>query len=421
MKRFLTVILVLLGLIFPFACSENKPNPVNPSPIIGATFTPTGTLPTATFTFSPTPTGTLATATFTYTGTVSTATFTFTPTPTWTFIAAPPFSSNWAASAAPNGFYYNGGTLYIVEGEVAGGGNPTMFETFNTAAPAPPSAQGNIAVLGIPTPGLTPPWQGTQAVLKLPQGIAFTPAFGGWFALLDQTSGTDAILYESPYYFMGPETDYTTSYGGAPFVSPKAVVGDSLGNFYVADTGRGYVDMFGVGCACANAPYNNPPWLHRWYGPSVPVTFKRPNTLAISPSTSPLGARDHVFVGDSGYTPSKLQEYASGGTTILGSWDLIPNCVINGLAVDDAGNIYVSDTGNGGQVEEYRISPYPTVPTSTLSLVRKWGDPLSPNELYPFVPSCISLIPGAPSGLSTPSQIIVGDTGNDFIQVFTGP
>ena len=135
------------------------------------------------------------------------------------------------------------------------------------------------------------------------------------------------------------------------------------------------------------------------------MNFIKPNVVACD-------AGNNVWVGDSGASPSVLQEFSSGGVTCLGSWNLIPGCVINGLAVYNTGGgsatVYVSDRGNGGMVEAYLVQP-----PFNCNLFGMWCDPHAPHEHYPFVPSCIVLD-------MNHNQILIGDTGNDLIQVF-GP
>ncbi|HJT25223.1 MAG TPA: hypothetical protein VJ873_11655 [bacterium] len=218
----------------------------------------------------------------------------------------------------------------------------------------------------------------------------------------------------------------TEGFEDAPFNNPKCLTADTFGNFYVTDTGNGYVDEFdGGGALCQ--PLCSPGWVHRWNGPgtgySTNMTFKAPNSLA----TDNAG---NVYVGDPGpYTnggvnTSMVQVYTSGGTSLIGAFFLIPGCVVNGLAVDSAGDFFVSDTNNG-EVEEYQAlynngtpwaccgvpAPAGTVLTQA-GLVRTWGDPHSSHELLPYVPACIQFLPG--------NYVVVGDTGNDLLNVF-GP
>jgi len=307
------------------------------------------------------------------------------------------------------------------------------------------SNMSNLIVVGQATP--CPLYQPTPQIYTLthvnyPGGVAVSSPFGavvsgvnsypGEIEVLDLQSGTGggATLYvENNYVFCppaldgGPFMNNANGFGGAPFNSPKCLTADAFGNFYVADTGNGYVDEFdGGGGLCS--PLCSPAWLHRWngsgggYGPSV--QFKSPNSLACDS----LG---NVYVGDSGpyvsggVNTSMVQIYSSGGTTILGSFTLIPGCVVNGITVDNTGRFYVSDTNNG-EVEQYQIisstgvtpAPWPP-PNGTVytqvALRRAWGDPHSYHEFAPYTPSCLQFIGG---------YVVVGDSGNDFLNVFGG-
>jgi len=396
-----------LGLILVLfnACANNSSAPSAPVTVIQpvtilVTPTFTGTPPTLTLTFTPTPTGT-----------IPTFTPTFTPTRTWTPQNTPAFDNNYPTSAAPNGFNYNGNVLTVAEGEGSGSTIVSMIETYNYVGSGTLAYQAayNEAFQGVPTPNATPPWQGTPVVVTFPQALAVS---GNYWALLDNQANGGATLWMADkgtwptpdYGFGGPYGVNTNGFGGSPFNKPMAMAGDSLGNFYIADTGIGYIEMFG-GAGCCGSP----PWLHRWNGWGG-ANYIKPNTVACD-------ANDNVWVGDAGYSPSRLQALSSGGSTLLGSWDLIPGCVINGLLVDlsigGAATVYVSDSGNGGKVEVYLIQPYPNPYTpSTCNLIRTWGDPFSFHESHPFSPSCIALVGGG--------YILVGDIGNDLIQVF-GP
>ncbi len=431
MKQSLFIVLILVSLVLPLACSDNNNNPTKPPVSSGSG----GTQPAPTIS-----------------GGGITLSGVLTPTPT--------FINNYGASTSPNGIYYDGtsNVIYVMEGSPG----ITLFPSYsiNTANGVlsippygPPSAGfgGNELATGCPPvpPGVpgpqtpTPvPWSAPSTIIaQLPMGVAFTKGGGGgglfpkgWWGILDSSPGGSAVLYEggwlNNYYcstgFVCPS--WNTGYDAYAYKSPRALVADSQGNFFVADTGNDYVDEMGPG-GWQNGGVPATAWEHRWNGSTAKFPFRQPVALAID-------AYDNLFVGDSGYTPSVVAEYANGGTYLVGQWVLTTGCVINGLAVDSLnpngffvdGNanypgedIYVSDTANGGQVEEYQITG-----NYTASEVRTWGVPVgsvSPNgyhEYLPFMPSCIALIqvPGTPPG--APTQIVVGDQDNNLIQVF-GP
>jgi hypothetical protein len=284
---------------------------------------------------------------------------------------------------------------------LSGGALGNQFVT-GYPTPQPPS----------PTPGITPPWSGTTIVSNDPQGFAkATNGANTYFGMLDSTAGGSATLYEGCHGFdlnLLPITDsqyptYTNGFDGIAFSSPRAIAGDSLGHFYVADTGHGFIDEFGTGCAAGPPP--DPGWLHYWNGSSSGLPFIKPVAVVCDSS-------NNVYIGDAGYSPSIVEEWSSGGDSVIGIWALKTNCVINGMAVDNNGDIYVTDTANGGQVEEYQITP-----PSSVTPVRSWGYTSgTTTEPQPFVPSSIALIMTG----TTLDNIVVGDNGNNYLKML-GP
>ncbi|HVM31806.1 MAG TPA: hypothetical protein VMU88_01615 [bacterium] len=400
-RKSLAVMVILLAIGLPLACTtNNSSSPTTPITIGGSpTNTPSG--PTATFTPTLLPG----------------ATPTFTPT----FLPTPVFLANYDTSASPNGLYYDGTYLYVASGDPG----VTMFDKWTVSvgslSPAPiPGAtpvaysrtRGNLFVTGYPTPqpppptpGITPAWSGTTIVANLPQAYAES---GPYYGLLDSTTSGSATFW-SGCETLDPDSiaigtsqypGFTNGYDGIAFSSPKAMVGDGFGNFYVADTGNKYIEEFEGDCPSGPPPA--PDWEHYWDGSSSTKPFIKPVALACDSS-------GNVYVGDAGYSPSVVEKWASGGTTVLGMWNLAQGAVINGLAVDNNGNFYVTDTGNGGKVEEYTINS-----STSATLVRSWGGPaILPKTM---IPSSIQLIMAG----STLVNIIVGDNNNRFLLMF-GP
>lgn len=414
MKKSLFLAMLLVSLILPWACSDNNNNPTKPPAAAvgsggsgGGSGAPTATIPPVNTPFG---SGTL------------------TPTPT--------FVNNYGTSSSPNGMYYDGnGNLLVMEG-VPGITNWTGYAVNPVSGVLVGGGVGNGIAVGVPTPGVVPPWVAPVTnILQLPQGIAFNTNGTGdfcpgaplhWWAILDSSPSGSATLYEGGNYpnagFVCPSL--TAGYAGVTYSSPRAIVSDTTQPyFYVADTGNGYVDVMGLG-DWSNGGHVDIGWPHRWNGSASNYTFKKPVALAID-------AYDNLFVGDAGYTPSVVEEYSQEGTYLGGQWTLTPGCVINGLAVDSLANttgedLYVSDTANGGQVEEYQITG-----PRTLVLVRTWGvTPGTPlgnlyHEYLPFVPSCIALIQAFTNTaivgpFPPPTQIIVGDANNNLLLEF-GP
>ncbi len=392
LKKGIAILVLLTAIGLPLACTTNNTsNPTSPL----ATPTPGG--PTATFT----------------TTLVPGSTPTFTPTSIATPVFVPPA---YGESAAPNGMYYDAltSTLYVATGELKGG-DITMFEEYTVSGGTlSGGTAGNQFTSGYPTPEPAFPtptiaFSATTITSTLPQGfakamIAATP----YYAMLDSSASGAATLWEGCFGFdqgVVPygDTEYPThtdvGYGGAPLLSPRAVAGDNLGNFYVADTGNAYIDEFGA--ECVSGPPPNPAWEHRWNASTSSKPFIKPVAVVCDSS-------NHVYVGDSGYSPSIVEEWESGGVSLIGMWNLTSGCVLNGLAVDNNGDFYVSNTG-GSKVEEYKISS-----SSSASLLRAWGKP--PSIALPWTPSAIALIMTG----ATLNNIVVGDTNNDLLVVF-GP
>jgi hypothetical protein len=327
--------------------------------------------------------------------------------------------------------YYDGANnLYIAEAENKAGTVVNALEQYTNHGGGVLSfnGTGNCVVIGQATPcAIYTPVLLYCSGLNYPVGVAVSSPGGtvggypGNVEVLDiQSSGAASLYAENNYVYCppaldnGPFMNYTMGFGGAQFSNPKCLTADSAGHFYVADTGNGYVDEFDGGGGLLGW---SPAWLHRWNGPGSGypgLTFKQPVAVACD------SARN-VYVADAGpyfnagANTSIVQIYTSGGTSIIGSFYLLPGCVVNGLTVDSAGDFFVSDTNNG-EVEEYNVIGWaccaPASPTvfSQVGLVRSWGDPHGYHEFMPYTPACMQFL-GA-------GYIAVGDSGNDFLNVF---
>lgn len=415
-KLFFLYFFLVVTVLLPWACSDNN-SPSNPSGPslggLGGTPTFTGTIPTATDTPTLTPTGIAPS----------------TPTPTWTFTTPKPYLNNYRTSAAPNGMYFDAGSnlLTVAEAQTQSGTTITAVEEFGVGGGGAnlvlPPGVANIYAQGQATPYILIPASPTPEVVTYggtygyPMGAVSS---NGTIAVLDSPPGGSATLFvEDNFYYWppadvaGPFMNWTNGFSGATFRNPKGLTADPTGNIYVADTGNGYVDWFGRG----NGPLgSSPAWFGRWNGPGAGfgpgTTFKSPVAVACDNS-------GNVYVADSGpfviggVTTSMVQVFSSGGTTILGSFTLAANCVVNGITADSLGDFYVTDTSNG-EVEEYQMMPYPFVngsPSTQCGMVTAWGDPHSYHEFQPYTPSCLQFIG---------SYVIVGDAGNPFLNIF-GP
>lgn len=416
MKKILALLILLMGLVFPWACSDNH-SPSTPSaPTLGTGSTPTGSITPGTYTSTPT---------------LVVGANTFTPTPTFA-IPVPAYQNNYSLSAAPRGMVIDGGILTVAESELKPAGLVTELEEFTGAGTAvlnigaPPNIS-NLILTGCPplqTPGATPvPFIPIVTALNQVQGYVNPGGqngAGAWTAILDLNSSGGATLYAG--YIADWSSTYppmnngyvpftTVDYGGVPFKNPQAMCDDGAGtsptsgHMYIADTGNGTVDELdpyeGV-CPLVPLPF------HRWYGAAgvavggTGAVFKSAAVSFRSPTAVTCDTSGNVWVGDQGYSPSYIQEFTSGATTILESWQGVAGCVVSGLAVNSGtGNVYVADSGNK-LVEVYS-------PTGTL--LAEVGDP---GPLYhtlggAYVPSCIGFSGGF---------VYVGDTGNDQIDVF---
>jgi hypothetical protein len=396
MKKIVQVLLVLWGLALVVSCSTSTPSTPKPfgAGVSGAT--------------TPTPT--------TGSGGGSGSTFS-SPTPI--------YLNNYGTSSGPNAIWVgnnassNPVSVWVADGSVTQGGDVTMFELYTLAGGAlTGGTNGNQIELGVPTPGLDPPWTGSLVTMKNPIGLAQTD---GWYATLDAPQGASsggATLYECGTDSGDPGASYpagwldafetvcptySNSYGGLPLGAPKGVAGDNLGNFYVPDAGNGAVYEFGTGCFfCINQP-NPPGWEHFWTGSSTAFPFRQPTGIACDPN-------NNVWVSDVGYTPSEIEEYASnGGTTFIIAFSTMAGCVASSIAVDNNDDVYVADTGNG-LVEEY--SP-------TGQLMRYFNAVHSLHTYLPFKPTCIGLAYTTAPPI-TLTNILVGDYNNNLIDVF-GP
>jgi hypothetical protein len=229
----------------------------------------------------------------------------------------------------------------------------------------------------------------------------------GYSAVLDNQSAGGAVLYYGNSSLLGWQlvgSDYepygTAGYWGAGFNNPKCLTADNNGFIYVADTGNSYVEEYngvwgqhrwnGEGPGMAGVTFANPG------GNFVSVSFKQPYAVACD-AANPA----NVWVGDVGYNPSVIEEYSSGGTTIINAWAAVTGCVVHGITINpNTGNIYIADAGNN-LVEVY---------SQTGTLLAEVSDPNpSAHELLPFAPSCIAF---------AGNYLIVGDSNNDFIDIF---
>ncbi len=406
MKKIIVLLILISGLTFPLACSDNNNNPTKAAgPPISGGGTPT-------FTPIPGPPGT--------------------PTNTPVLAPAPVFQNNYRTTGSPN---------QMVISPAGGGYILTTAELQNTAKGAALGVEGwftgaggilntppgytNYVLQGYPTPNSTPPWQPSVVGLNGPQGFVNPQGASGYAAILDAQSSGQAILYTG--FSTAPPTPYNgwsdygygflweptsvNGYSGIAFNNPKSLAADTSGNIYVADTGNGYVEEF-------DGPtyYSGVVPEGFWSGfagvtiggtgvvfSQASVGFKSPYAVTCDPS-------GNVWVSDTGYNPSMVEEFTSGATTILESWRALPNSAIHGLTVDNSTNcsggpcVYAADAG-ANIVEVYSVKGV---------LMTEITDPNPSAHIgSPFTPSCVAF-----ANIGGTNYLYVGDLTNDFIDVF---
>jgi hypothetical protein len=243
----------------------------------------------------------------------------------------------------------------------------------------------------------------TAALLSAPSGVAVSSA--GTLYIAD--TGHNVIRYVQLrlgviYTEAGTGAADTTGDGGlaiaAAFNAPKGLAIDSFGNLYVADTGNnrvreitapGFVaGVAGVGGAAGYSPD----------GIASTISLSAPTSVAVD-------ASGQLYIADSGNHRVGL---VSGGNFITvagtgskaGSSDnaLSTSGTLygaKGVALDNAGNLYIADTGNN-KVREVTV----TGPTVTFPLT-------------------------SPNASSSPIDLVAYNTGNQTLNVaalaFTGP
>ncbi len=420
MKKLLVLLILLSGLIIPLACSDNNSNkgtgPTLPSGSGGST--PGGTPGTST----PTPASVV--------GTPGTPT----PIPTFT-LPTPVFQNNYPTTGSPSELVINsagaGYVLTAAELQNTSKGTALGVEGFATGAGGTlntPPSYTNVVLQGFPTPNSTPPWSPSSIALNGPQGFVNPGGATGYAAILDVQSNGGAILYTgfstAPITPYNGWTDYglgfiwepasVSGYSGIVFKNPKGLAADGNNNVYVADTGNSYVEEFDGPAFNPNASGVVPE--HFWNGFSgvtiggTGVAFKQPSLPFKSPYAITCDSGGNVWVSDTGYNPSMVEEFTSGATTILESWPALPNSAIHGLTVDNSTNcsggpcVYVADAG-ANIVEVYS--------TTGVLMTEMTNSSPSGHEGAPFAPSCIAF-----ANIGGTNYIFVGDSTNDFIDVF---
>ncbi len=204
----------------------------------------------------------------------------------------------------------------------------------------------------------------------------------------------------------------------ALFNMPFGVATDSSGDVYVADTNNSRVEKFGT---CASPTYTSTPTPT--YTPTATICIASPEptpcfiTAWGTPGTgngqfnNPFGIavdnNGNVYVSD--YTNNNIQKFDSSGNFIL-QWGSGGNGTGQfsspiGVAVDSSGNVYVADQGN------FRIQKF----DSLGNYILQWGSYGSGNGqfVYPWELAVDN------SGGSSNGDVFVADNGIQNIQRFT--
>lgn len=352
MKKLALILIVLTGLIVPWACTNSNPTGPLATYNLTATFTYTftstptnwaGYTNTATPLYSSTPTLTptnTATSTITNTATntpgagTNTATLSFTPTytntatftPTRTpFSTATPVATGTAliTNAPPNGLAYDGTYIYAAEGE---DGMPNgQIQIFNASTGV--SINSYTAV--------------DSVTFGQPNGIAYSSATG-YIYMVDQVNDAVYVINPSTWTLVNgtPLTTWTPSPVGAPgsFLGPQGIAVDSTGNFYVADASNDYVEEFSSSFTLiaenGGGVFNNPD----------AIALDSSNNIYVVDATSPSAIVDQRIQQFTSLTGAASASFTTSGN--------FPNSDIWGIAVN-SGNVYLADSGTN-QVEIYQ-------------------------------------------------------------------
>ena len=201
---------------------------------------------------------------------------------------------------------------------------------------------GGVLAVGSPAYAQWP--VGPQYSFNGPQGIAVDVLGNVYVA----DTGNKRIVEIPNDTHLGPATPMF-QYPGAPtFIKPVAVAVDAKNNLYIADTGNATGQIVKV--PPGGGDLQNIPTALTIPAASVGNSFTKPNGVAVD------GA-GNVYVSDSG--TNLVYEAPSGSGTAATEFALTSFTGLKapaGIAVDQSGNLYVADSGNGRVLFDNRQS-----------------------------------------------------------------
>jgi sugar lactone lactonase YvrE len=255
-------------------------------------------------------------------------------------------------------------------------------------------------------PTVTPTTAPPQYAFNHPQGLAVDASNNVYVA----DTGNSAVVEIPSNIGLGAAVKLL-DYAGAPqFANPVAIAVDSQGNIYVADNkvaGSVIVELPPGGGDLVNVPGSQ--FFH-----TIAASLSTPNGVAVD-------AAGNVYVSDSSSSPNAIVEIPSAPGQN-------PPFALNfpglngpaGLALDANGNLYVADSGNKQVLFDYRQSPainfgnVPqnlTVPAQPMCASTIISDGYNIGNSTPCVLTVTNIGNGSPLALTTPITTVVG-TGN---------
>jgi streptogramin lyase len=127
-------------------------------------------------------------------------------------------------------------------------------------------------------------------------------------------------------------TGVTVSVSTYGFNSPRGMVADTNGNYYVADEGNSRVEEF--------TPGN-----------TLVTTWTAAGTHSLnSPEAVALDASNNLYIADG--NPGRIYELAAGTNTLLNTWTFTAFDGVEQMAVNASGLVYAADF-TSAKVEEY--------------------------------------------------------------------